>query len=112
MEIRFQEQERTLKIILIGELDHHSSILSRERIDMKLSSNSYKKILYSLSQLSFMDSSGIGLIANGCKSANAIGAEVFVYTDNEKYLKMFQLSRLYELCHIISSEKELKKLWK
>ncbi|MBO5409036.1 MAG: anti-sigma factor antagonist [Clostridia bacterium] len=112
MEIRFSEQERVLMIALFGELDHHNSITARERIDLKLSTGSYKKIIYSLSGLSFMDSSGIGLIANGCKTAAAIGAVVLVYTQNEKYLKMFQLAKLNELCRMIETEKELNTLWK
>lgn len=112
MEIRFLEQERTLLIALSGELDHHNSICARERIDMKLSTGPYKKIIYLLSGLSFMDSSGIGLIANGCKTAAAVGAGVWVYTQNEKYLKMFQLAKLNELCHIIETEKELNTVWK
>ena len=112
MDIKFQEQDRTLLISLFGELDHHNSIIARERIDMKLSTGSYRKILYSLAGLSFMDSSGIGLIANGCKTASAIGAGVWVYTTNEKYQKIFQLAKLSELCHIIVNEKELNTVWK
>lgn len=112
MNIRFDQKNQVLQIILSGELDHHSSVSAREQIDLRITTACCQKVVYLLDELSFMDSSGIGLIANGCKVAHAIGAKVFVYTQNEKFLKMFQLARLQELCPILSLEKELNTLWK
>lgn len=112
MDILFEEANQALTIFLSGELDHHNCISAKDRIGLKLSMGSYHKILYHLEGLTFMDSSGIGLIANGCKIASVFGAKVYLYTENEKHLKIFTMSNMQELAILISSRKELETLWK
>lgn len=112
MEINFIKQPGRLTIQPKGELDHHSAVSAREEIDLAVSTGFYRQILYSLEELTFMDSSGISLIANGYKTASLLGAKVLVYTENPKYLKIFTLSKLDDLVQIISTRKDLLKLWK
>lgn len=112
MDIFFDEQNRILKIHLRGELDHHGWTVSKDRIGMKLSTGNFAAILYDLEGLTFMDSSGIALIANGCKIASLFGAKVYVYTENPKHLKIFTLAKMNELATFISNRKELENLWK
>jgi len=100
MEINFDISENTITIQLEGELDHHSSGRARERIELKLSTSLQKNIIYDLSGLTFMDSSGIGLIANGYKIVREFGGNVTVVTDNEKYAKILKMSRMDELVRI------------
>lgn len=51
-----------LIIKIEGELDHHSAESFRKQIDKKILSSSDKEILFDLSQTTFMDSSGIGVL--------------------------------------------------
>ena len=96
MEINFSVSENIITIYLKGELDHHTSIMAKERIDLKLSTSLQKDIIYDLRELTFMDSSGIGLIANGYKIARGFGGSVTVISDNEKYMKIFKMSKMEE----------------
>lgn len=112
MDIFFEEANHTLQIILTGELDHHSSMGARERIALKLSTGYYRHIIYQMNALTFMDSSGIGLVANGCKIASVFGAKVYIYTENPKHLKIFTMAKMEELATLISTRKELETLWK
>ncbi len=112
MDILFEEWENGLIIRLRGELDHHSSIAAKERIELKLSCGCYQKILYSLEELSFMDSSGISLVANGCKIASVLGAKVFVYTENPKHKKIFLMAKMDEMAELTDNRKELDTKWK
>ncbi len=112
MDILFEETNQALTIFLSGELDHHNCISAKDRIGLKLSMGNYRKILYHLTSLTFMDSSGIGLIANGCKIASIFGAKVYLYTENEKHLKIFTMSNMQELVTLISNRKELETIWK
>ena len=100
MEINFTTSENGMTIYLKGELDHHSSITAKERIDLKLATSLQKNIVYDLTGLTFMDSSGIGLIVNGYKIAKEFGGNVTVVTDNEKYAKIFKMSKMDELVKI------------
>ena len=100
MEINFTTTENNMTIYLAGELDHHTSIMARERIDLKLSTSLHRNIIYDLTGLTFMDSSGIGLIANGCKIVKEFGGVVTVVISNEKYVRIFKMSRMDELVKI------------
>lgn len=112
MDICFEEANQTLLIFLAGELDHHSSLTARERIGLKISTGCYRKIIYQLNGLTFMDSSGIGLVANGYKTAAVLGATVYLYTENPKHLKIFTMAKMDELVTLLTSRKELDVLWK
>lgn len=112
MDILFEENNQSLIIYLSGELDHHNAVLAKDRIGMKLSTGCYSHILYHLVGLTFMDSSGIGLIANGCKIASVFGGKIYLYTENPKHLKIFTMANMHELATLISSGKELDTLWK
>ena len=112
MELLFEEQNSTLMILLRGELDHHHSLSARERLALQLTQKNYKRMIFNLEGLSFMDSSGISLIAHGYKLAGVFGTVTYVYTTNEQYLKMLQLAKMREIVTILSHGKELCKLWK
>ena len=47
---------------LAGEIDHHNSKQIREAIDAELERGGYKLLTFDLESVSFMDSSGIGMI--------------------------------------------------
>ena len=94
MNIEFKEENEILKIKLSGELDHHSSLKNRNRMEMKLSTNMKKHIIIYLNNLTFMDSSGISFIYNAYKIADSFGQKVTVITDNERFIKILTLSKM------------------
>ena len=47
---------------LAGEIDHHNSKQIREAIDAELERGGYKLLTFDLESVSFMDSSGIGIV--------------------------------------------------
>lgn len=51
-----------LTIKITGELDHHSAEKMRNQIDRKILSSKAKEITFDLSETTFMDSSGIGVL--------------------------------------------------
>lgn len=107
-----EEKHGVLEIRLFGELDHHSSMQLREPMDLALSATCAKKVLYSLEELTFMDSSGISLLAHGAKIAKVLGAKVTVYVENEKHLAMFQMAKMDDFAQFITNRKELEQFWK
>ncbi len=62
MQLTITRQEGQLTAALRGELDHHSAGQLRQKIDAALLQYRSKHLVLDLSGLSFMDSSGIGLI--------------------------------------------------
>lgn len=62
MEIIFDVINETLIAELIGEVDHNEASKMRERIDKALDNYKAKYLVLDFSKVTFMDSSGIGMI--------------------------------------------------
>ena len=62
MEIIFDVIGDTLVAEMIGEIDHNQVARGRERIDHALDNYSAVNLIFDFSKVTFMDSSGIGMI--------------------------------------------------
>lgn len=62
MNVTIEASGELIIAYLIGEIDHHSSALIREKIDNILSFKKPKHLILDFKNVSFMDSSGIGLV--------------------------------------------------
>ena len=62
MDVKFEKQDRTLTVFLRGEIDHHAAGGLREQIDGAVVSGGIVCLVLDFSEVSFMDSSGVGLI--------------------------------------------------
>ncbi|HLR21886.1 MAG TPA: anti-sigma F factor antagonist [Tissierellaceae bacterium] len=83
-----------------GELDHHSSESTREKIDNYYLENNLQSIILDLRGLTFMDSSGIGLIMGRYKNTIDRKGKLIVINDNnyvERILNMSGLLKIVEL---------------
>ncbi len=62
MNLEFEVKNDKLIVHMIGELDHHSAEEVRNKIDDRLERDNIKKLIMDFSHVSFMDSSGIGVV--------------------------------------------------
>lgn len=62
MNVTVESSGDTLIAYLIGEIDHHSAVLVREKIDDAISYEKPKVLVIDFKNVTFMDSSGIGLV--------------------------------------------------
>ena len=62
MEIIFDVIKETLIAELIGEVDHNEASKARERVDKALDNYKAKYLVIDFSKVTFMDSSGIGMV--------------------------------------------------
>lgn len=79
---------------LYGELDHHGAVAVRTLIDSEILRAHPKKAVLELSELDFMDSSGIGLIMGRYALTERLGCEFAVQNPNERIVKIFRLAGL------------------
>ncbi len=61
---------------LFGELDHHSVQPLRQEIDAMALQNEPQQLILDFAGVTFMDSSGIGLVMGRYKLAQELGAEL------------------------------------
>ncbi len=105
----FYEIERDqgcMKIYLRGEMDHHNAVSVRGEIDDLICKERPKIFKLDLSEIGFMDSSGLGFIMGRYALMQKIGGEFVLENPNERTVKIFELAGLGRIVRIENSEKE------
>lgn len=99
MELQTKIIEDSLLVKILGELDHHTSEDIRNQIDYLIGSHSVKNIIFDLSQMNFMDSSGVGMFMGRykkIKSKNGMPIMIDIQNSNRRLLKMSGLFNIYQ----------------
>ena len=102
VELKFREEDSTLLAILDGEIDHHTAQNLRERIDEAIIVFKPKNTVLDFSGITFMDSSGVGLVMGRYKTARINGGKTFVKVGEGRIKKILELSGLKALVEFIS----------
>ena len=92
--VRLQVTGDTLKAFVSGEIDHHSARGIREAIDAALLSYSPEILVMDVSGITFMDSSGLGLVLGRYTKASEAGISFSVVDAKDRVLKMFDMAGL------------------
>ena len=77
----------------------------RDTID-ELLAEDWKKILVSLSEVSFMDSAGLGELVAGLRTAKRFGARLKVVNTNERVHSTLYIAKLLPIFELYSDERE------
>ncbi|MCR5636291.1 MAG: anti-sigma factor antagonist [Clostridiales bacterium] len=104
--ITYESQKLTAK--LQGEIDHHSAAPIRKAIDAEIQLSKPQTVILDFSGVTFMDSSGIGLIMGRYRLAQIIKAEIKVVNIPQNLLRMIKLSGI-EALGIIKYDKAVAK---
>lgn len=98
MQVTHCVNRNTLYISLVGEMDEYSSQNARKECDRLIDGcPSAKKIVINLSEIAFMDSTGIGFLIGRYKKAARLGIPVYVEKPNFAADKILCLSGIYTL---------------
>ena len=97
MQIKFTNKGNILVASIIGELDHHTAEYIRDRIDGELLKSINKNIIFDFSKVSFMDSSGLGVILGRYKKLKDKGGKLYIRNANTQIEKVFTVSGIYQI---------------
>ncbi|MGL5615374.1 MAG: anti-sigma F factor antagonist [Sarcina sp.] len=100
MYIDFDKKENSLIIKLIGELDHHSAEEVRVKIDDRIDRNNEKNIVFDFSSVTFMDSSGIGVIIGRYKKIKLREGKIAIASVNSRIKRVFELSGMFKIIKV------------
>lgn len=92
MSVKLEFVEDKLTAYLEGELDHHAAAPIRQQIDDAIVHHRPKKLIIDFEALTFMDSSGIGLVMGRYKTATEVGASLTVCNMSNQVYKVMRLS--------------------
>lgn len=98
MRIKFQVVGDTLYLFLIGELDEHYAKGVKEFIDEKVDQQkNLKNVIFNMKELSFMDSTGIGILLGRYKKCKKMGLNIYIESPSLAVDKVLSLSGIYEI---------------
>ena len=106
MFLKFNKIDDKLVVFFIGELDHHSAEEVRVKIDDRIERDNIQKVIMDFEEVTFMDSSGIGVVIGRFKKLQNRDGKVCVVNVNKRVDKVFKLSGLYKIINSYSSVSE------
>ena len=96
------------RIVLSGDIDHHRAAVIRQNIDAALCEEQPSLLELDFSAVSFMDSSGIGLIMGRYRLQNSWGGRLVVTNVPQHIQKLMHLAGLGSLPIFEETAKEGK----
>jgi stage II sporulation protein AA (anti-sigma F factor antagonist) len=109
MEVTINIGNGVLTAKLSGELDHHNAEDVRLAIDTAFERSNVRHILFDFSDVSFMDSSGIGVIIGRYKNAKKRGGQTGVAGMNNAMQRIFAISGLAKIVKLFNLPSEAEK---
>lgn len=102
MNIKTKLLNNILYIMLVGELDEYTAGYTRDYLDEAFSKFSYSSVVLELSELNFMDSTGIGVLIGRYKKLKNKNKNIFISNPSQTIEKIFNMSGIYEIMPKIS----------
>ena len=90
-----------LIVRLDGEIDHHSAAEIRENLDRMIAETRPKSLVLELSDIDFMDSSGLGLVLGRYRRLQEIGSKMFIKNPSVRTEKILAMAGVNKLIRII-----------
>ncbi len=102
MNIKHRIYNNTMYVMLIGELDEYSAGYARTNLDQIFSERNFNQVIIDLSELEFMDSTGIGVLIGRYKKLKTNKVPIYICNPSNHVEKIFQMTGLYEIMPKIS----------
>ncbi len=93
-DVIFVEKDGELTARIGCDIDHHSAKQMREKIDLMLFESRPHTLVIDFTSVSFMDSSGLGLILGRVERANALDVSVMLTGLSPTLMKLIRLGGL------------------
>ena len=111
MKITGSIRNDTLILYFNGELDHHSAASTAEAIDNMLQRYRFNKVIFNLGELSFIDSSGIGVFYGRRKIIKMDNGKCALVCINNKIERFIKVSGLDKMFEIFDTEDDAMEDW-
>ncbi|MDR0856037.1 MAG: STAS domain-containing protein [Clostridiales bacterium] len=97
MKIESKLLNQTLYVSMEGELDEHASHYARTALDALLASAGAVRVVIDMSGLSFMDSTGIGVLLGRYKKLKVKGVPIYIANPGKTIDKILKMTGLYDI---------------
>lgn len=97
MNLSFENKGDKLIVYMLGELDHHSAEEVRNKVDDRLERENFSKLIMDFSGVTFMDSSGIGVVIGRYKKLASKKGKLYITKVNGSVKRVFELSGMFKI---------------
>ena len=97
MESKFYEEKKLLVFKITDEIDDCSVQKIRRKADYEIERYMPRKVVFDFDSVTFMDSSGIGLLIGRYKFTNMLGGKLEVANLTQNVRKIFEMSGILKL---------------
>ena len=97
MEIKHRLYNNTFYVMLCGELDEHTAVYVSKTLDDLFANNKFNQVIIDLSELEFMDSTGIGVMIGRYKKMKQKNISIYICNPSPHAEKIFQMTGLYDV---------------
>ena len=104
MKLKSRKTGNNLLVTLSGDIDHHSAQEISEGIARDFRHSHCKNIIINFSDVSFMDSSGIGMLIGRYKETEIFGGRLAAVSISRELMKIFKVSGLYKIINCYDNE--------
>lgn len=106
MYLEFETSGDKLILVLSGELDHHSAEEVRNKIDDIINRVGTNKVIMDFANVTFMDSSGIGVIIGRYKKLTMKNGTLCIIRVKGSVERVFELSGLFKIIKVYKTLEE------
>lgn len=100
MSVRIEQEDDRMTAFIAGDIDHHTAKEIRETIDFAAEGAIPKELTLDFKDVTFMDSSGIGLVMGRYKLMQSMGGDLCLSNISNHIAKVMKLAGLDKLAVI------------
>ena len=97
---KYIKEDKLLILEITDEIDHHSCEKIKKRADYEIQIHIPRKLIFDLSNVNFMDSSGIGMIIGRYKLVSMFGGKTSIVNVKPGIKKVLEMSGILKLIPI------------
>ncbi len=110
MDVEYKTVRNTLVVRVKGELDMLIADKMRQEIDRRLEENGIKNLIFNLEKVTFIDSSGLGVIIGRYKKVSAVNGRMFIVGAKNPVEKILHFSGINRLVPMYNTEQDIINL--
>lgn len=106
---RYINKDKLLIIELTEEVDHHTAAKIRREADYEIEKHMPKKTIFDFNGVSFMDSSGIGMLIGRYKNLMLYNSKAGLVNVNPNIKRIFEMSGIFKIMPLYENVEQASK---
>lgn len=106
MECTYIPTGKVLTLKITEEIDEHTTEKMRRKIDNEITRFLPRKVVFDFSNVTFMDSAGIGMLLGRYKVIRMLGGKLEIININRQIKKLFEMSGILKIIPVTDNSKE------